>query len=215
MEIIKEKDSLGYYVIKITKENTILTIFFGGNGDLYWDLMNMDNDDSQNESIIISEDDGPIYDLFQKLFSSLANHQIFQVDELEESFCHNPEKLQILREQKRKDNERLLRHPYFKDLCNGNYVEWHSDNEAFETGNILTILLDSKANKVIINIKRVSCDYGFLNVCFTHSGSRYRPFDLAFYENYRELCEMDLATPQPYESIEGLARTLKLKKEPK
>ena len=64
MEIIREKDSLGFDVIKLIKENATLTIYFGGNGDVYWDLMNIDNIDSQNESFIISEDDGPIYDLF-------------------------------------------------------------------------------------------------------------------------------------------------------
>ncbi len=199
MEIIREKDSLGFDVIKMTKENTTLTIYFGGNGDIYWDLNNLDNFESQDESFTISTNDGPIFESFQRLFFSIATHQIFGVNEVEKSFGETPEKLRMLREQNEKDNERLLRHPYFKDLCNGDYVKWHSDNEPFETGNILTISLDHATCAVVINIKRVSNEFGFLNVCFTHSGSRYRPFDLAFYENYRELCEMNLDVPNPGE----------------
>ncbi len=202
MEIIREKDSLGFDVIKLIKENATLTIYFGGNGDVYWDLMNIDNIDSQDESFIISENDGPIYDLFHKLFLSISNYQIFQVNEEEASYCRNSEELRILREKERKYNEKLVSHPYFKDLCNGTYVEWHSDNEPFETGNILMLLSDSITKTVTINIKRVSPDYGFLIVCFTHSGSRYRPFDLAFYEHYRKLCEMDLASPPPSTDME-------------
>ncbi len=206
MEISRKKDSLGYDVIKMTKEGITLTIFFGGNGDLYWDLMNLDDFESQDESFVISPSDGPIFELFRRLFCSIATHQIFEVDEVEASFCSTPEALERIRAQKVKENESLSRHPYFNDLCNGSYVQWHSDNEPFETGNILTILLD-RAGRVIINIKRVSREYDFLNVCFTQSGSRYRPFDLAFYKNYTELCEMDLTVDLPSESIEGCVRT--------
>ncbi len=192
MEITRDKDYLGFYAIKMRKENKILTISFGGNGDLYWNLMNVDNFDIQEENFIISKNDGPIYDLFLKLFFSLSNHQIFKVYE----------------EEKRKDNE-LLDYPYFKDLCNGSYVEWHSDNEPFEIGNILFIRLDSMASKIIINIKRVNRKYDFLTVCFSNSGSRYSPFDLVFYENYRKLCEMDI-TPTPIENIISFAKKLEL-----
>ena len=39
MKITREKDYLGFYELKIAKENKILTISFGGNGDLYWTLI--------------------------------------------------------------------------------------------------------------------------------------------------------------------------------
>ncbi len=191
MKITREKDYLGFNELKMTKGSTTLTISFGGNGDLYWNLVNIDNLDSTNETFIISKNDGAIYNLFQKLYFKLSHHQIFQTNEREQSLC-NKEKLKMLWEQNQKYNEELSEHPYFKDLCNGQYIEWHSDNEPFETGNILIMLLDNLEEKITINIKRISRHYDFLNVCFTHSGSRYSPFDLAFYENYRELCEMDL-----------------------
>ena len=216
MEIIREKDSLGFDVIRMTKESMTLTIFFGGNGDIYWNLNNLDDFDSQDESFIISPSDGPIFELFQRLFFNIATHQIFRIDEVEASFCRTPEALERLRAQKQKDNESLSTHPYFDDLCNGSYVKWHSDNEPFETGNVLTLLLDQAGN-VIINIKRISRGYDFLNVCFTHSGSRYSPFDLAFYDNYRELCEMDLSISIPSENSEdhdkNLERQLNKKRE--
>lgn len=197
MKITREKDYLGFYELKMIKGPITLTISFGGNGDLYWNLINTENFDSQDECFIIDKEDGTIYDLFQKLYFRLSNHQIFQVNEREETF----ESLKTLHERNQEYNEELVEHPYFQDLCNGKYVEWHSDNEPFETGNRLIMSLDPIVGKLIINIKRTSRKYDFLNVCFTHSGSRYSPFDLAFYENYRKLCEMDLETTLPSESI--------------
>lgn len=196
MEIKREKDGLGFYEIKMTKDDSVLTICFGGNGDLYWDLLNMENMDSKDEFFYIDKNDGPIYDLFQKLFSKVSNHQIFQVNELEEAICNSELEKKELYNKKRIDNEELSNHPYFNALCNGGYIEWHSDNEPFEIGNRLVMVQDYAAGEIIINITRVSRHYDFLNVCFTHSGSRYSPFDLAFYEHYKELCEMDLTPPE-------------------
>lgn len=202
MEITRKKDGLGFYEIKMTEENSTLTISFGGNGDLYWNLLNIENMDSKDEYFIISQNDGPIYDLFQKLYLNISNHQIFHISEVEEAFSYSEEELKVLREQKRKDNEELVSHPYFKALCNGEYVEWHSDNEPFETGNRLVMFLDYRAGEMIINIKRVSREYDFLNVCFTHAGSRYSPFDLAFYEHYNELCKIELTVASPSKDVD-------------
>lgn len=201
MEIIREKDSLGFYEIKLIKGDRTLTISFGGNGDLYWNLQNTENMDSKDEYFIINRSDGPIYDLFQKLYFRVSNHHIFQVNEVERAFCNSEEELKMLCEQKRKCNEELSNHPHFKALCNGKYVEWHSDNEPFETGNRLVMFLDYGTEEMTINISRVSREYDFLNVCFTHSGSRYSPFDMAFYEHYNELCEIDLTVALPSEEI--------------
>lgn len=79
MKITKEKDLNGYDEIKMFKDNMIFTISFGGNGDLYWDLRNMEDIDmeSKEESFRICKDDGLIYDLFQMLYYRVSNHQIF------------------------------------------------------------------------------------------------------------------------------------------
>ena len=204
MKITREKDYLGFYELKIAKENKTLTISFGGNGDLYWNIVNKADFDSDDESFIISKNDGPIYDLFQKLYFNLSNHEIFHSNKKEEAFCNR----KFLQKRNKKYNEKLLEHPYFNDLCNGKYIKWHSDNEPFITGNRLIMTFDSIEDKVIINIKRISREYDFLNVCFTHSGSRYSPFDLAFYENYRELCEMNLTPTKTSENKENFDETI-------
>ena len=204
MEITRKKDYVGFYELKILKENKTLTISFGRNGDLYWNLINMENLDSNNETFVINKNDQPIYDLFKKLFVKISNHKIFEATEREKLLCKNALELKKLYERDQKSNEELSEHTYFEDLCNGKYIKWHSDNEPFETGNIMTMTLDSLTGNIIINIQIISRGYDFLNICFTHSGSRYEPFSLAFYENYRELCEMDL-TPIS-EDIEKLGK---------
>lgn len=192
MEVQREKDGLGFYEVKLTKGDSILTICFGGNGDLYWDLLNMEDMDSRDEYFTIDKNDGVIYDLFLELYSRVSNHQIFQVIKVEEDYCTSELERKELHNRKRMDNEELSTHPYFNALCNGEYIEWHSDNEPFETGNRLVMFQDYAAGEILINIIRVSRNYDYLNVCFTHSGSRYSPFDLAFYEHYKQLCEMEL-----------------------
>lgn len=189
MKITKEKDLNGYDEIKMFEDNMIFTISFGGNGDLYWDLRNTEDIDmeSKEESFRICKDDGLIYDLFQTLYYRVSNHQIFQVKKDKEAFCRN---------------EELSKHPYFEMLCDGEYIEWHSDNEPFETGNRLFMFYDSVTGEIVIKINIVSRRYDFLDVCFSNSGSRCMPFHIAFYEHYKELCERDLTLNSPNEDTD-------------
>lgn len=192
MEIIREKDSLGFYEIKMIKGESRFTICFGGNGDLYWDILNLDDMDSKDEFFTIDKGDGEVYNLFYKLFKNVSEHQVFHVNDVEKSYCNSEDEVRKLEIRNRMFNEELSSHPYFRDLCNGQYIEWHSDNEPFETGNRLTVFLDEEKGEIMLEINRVSREYDFLNVAFSHSGSRYSPFDLAFYEHYSAMCEMEL-----------------------
>ncbi len=207
MEIKREKDSLGYYTISLLKDDIQFRIYFGGNGDLYWDILNMRNMDSSDEFFILDKSDGAIYELFYKLYMRVINHQVFQVREVDKSFCRTEEDVKKLYKKIEKDNEELYSHAYFKDLCSDGCVVYHSDNEPYETGNRLTMFLDEASGELSIEINRVSRGYDFLDVCFTHSGSRYSPFDLAFYEHYSDLCEIDLGKmPDGDEGVKKLIK---------
>ncbi len=201
MKFEKRKDELGYYDINLIKDRKKFKIFFGGNGDLYWELFPkilFDEEIKLPEEIIetfeVSKDDDYIYEVFDELYTRIKECNVFSKNKLglenyglkEDSLTEEEKKLVV--ESAKEHLRKTSRH---SDLFNNEVVSWHTENALYEEGNIVNIY--KKTDKYLIEFKynKKSIDELDFSIRFCNSGSTYQPFNLVFMNAYNELCEYE------------------------
>jgi hypothetical protein len=78
MEVIKSKSEVGTYDISIKEnDNKNLSLVWGGNGDLYWILDNLEDidvkEDPMYDSFCITKENYALYSLFEELYDDWNN----------------------------------------------------------------------------------------------------------------------------------------------
>lgn len=191
MEVQKERLDGVYDIIKFTKDNQILSIYFGGNGDLYWDIVNLKDPDSNQEIFLIDEENYEIYHLFDTLLKKIEECQVYEIDPLSLELCESSKEVEEIERKVAKSNEDVKTFSKYQSLYDGFAVEWHSDDEIYEEANTLVIVRDEESESIFIEITKHSEKSDDLSIRISNSGSRYMPFNILFMKHYNALCNMD------------------------
>lgn len=187
MKIKKLKSYLGCYDIVLEKSKKILRIIYGGNGDLYWTAYDL-NSETNKVIFEITQEDHELYKLFDELYESIKNHQIYKVDQNELDFCETETEKQKLYESVKKRNQDLPSYSNYDLLYKDGVISWHSDSTTYEDANVVNI---SKADeKIILEFILYNKDMADEDsIRFCNSGSRYKPFNLPFMNMFNQLQE--------------------------
>lgn len=162
--------------VYIRQGGKTLKIFFGGNGDLYFDIFGSFN---YNEGIRTSSfcinSNTYIYSYFNEFFNDVLNCKIYNNNDLEPfQTCTN---IELNRKLKIEDaNSKLVK--------NG-VIEWYSDSIYDEKANLLKIEKDN--DKIIFTFFDNPDDpvFGFgIRIC--NFGSKYDPFNICFMNLYNK-----------------------------
>lgn len=207
--LYKERIDENYYVINLKRDDDkTLSIFFGGNLDLYFSLKNF----NQDPSFMIGKDNYEIYALFDELYHRVItadifgpiteeeiNHIIFTSEMNDEDYHDNLKKeienRKIIQEKlKQKEAEQLL-------IQNG-VITWKSDEYAEEITPFVQIKRLENAYKLEFGKPIIPQEYQneadlmlydprVITVRFRNSGSRYDPFNVLFMKLYQGLCTLN------------------------
>ncbi len=162
--------------VYIRQDGKTLKIFFGGNGDLYFDIFGSFN---YNEGIRTSSfcinSNTDIYNYFNEFFNDVLNCKIYNNNDLEYfQTCTN---IELNRKLKIEDaNSKLVKNEV---------IEWYSDSIYDEKANLLKIEKDN--DKIIFTFFDNPDDpvFGFgIRIC--NFGSKYDPFNICFMNLYNK-----------------------------
>ena len=183
MKITKEENEFGLSFLFEDREN-YLSIFFGGNGDLYWSIKGkkiIDNN-LKNATFLITKENYALYCLFDNLYSDIKDINIF------EDFVEDKTKYQV------------YNHSNYQELFDedNRTITWYSDETAHEVANYVKIKKEKDLFSINFYtqeyIEGYNRDFGSLYsipIRFSNSGSRYDPFNIIFMRMYEGLEEID------------------------
>ena len=182
----KRKTDSGY-TIDIFDDKKILTITFGGNLDLYWNLTSEEK--REVDTFEITKENYFLYSLFEILYNDIVNCNLFKVYDEELSFANSSKELQMIYDRKKELNKRFSEYEEYKRLYNGKYICWYSDDDPIEDANYVKIIKkDDKYVLEFLSNKKASTLWLSNAIRFRNSGSRYMPFNMIFMEMYNSLC---------------------------
>lgn len=208
MNITKIQSEHGYNDFHIEKDNKILEIIFGGNGDLYWILDNNKIDPVSYEEykkelespyqdiFVITKENYFIYQLFDELIQDIEDSRIYlpTINELELEFDFlGEDKKETSVERCNRLNEEHKNYFRYKLLFQDGVICWHSDEHIFEDADRVKIY---RLNDEIIlefsrpPVKREEYIYRMprrTGVRFRNSGSTYDPYNIIFMRMFQKL----------------------------
>jgi len=211
MRVIKTRSEVGTLDISIKEsEDKSLALIWGGNGDLYWILDNLEvidvKEDPMYDSFCITKKDYEIYSMFEELYEDLMNGRIYlpeqhmntniedlTEEEQEEVDRYNAQEV----EHTAYENEDIKRSRRYQLLTADNVITWYSDEEEKSIAEILRIskhedciLLEfiRQSKKDDMGSTRMP---GYYSIRFRTSGSTYTPCDLVFTRHFLKMQEHD------------------------
>lgn len=168
LEVEKRKNAHDYDVFAITTEEGTFEISFQNNLDLYWRYCYEGNilDTLATHTFTITKENYFIYSLFDNLYNSIKEGNPYK------GYSDNLKKF----------NNELL----FKN----NIIDWHSDD--FDYDKASCVMIEKLEEQYKITFKKSKPDWTqglFITYCvrFSNSGSRYKPFNVAFINMYQDL----------------------------
>lgn len=192
MEIKKIKQEEGPETVSITKGTQEFKMFYGGNGDLYWEIINHHRSCSEEEFFSIDKENYALYSSFERLYNRIANCDIYSIDPLELELCETPEDEAMLEETRLRLNERARQSSSYHSLYSKAGISFVSDEDIpFNENNIVTIVKSYDGESFIIQISKASPERETLDIRFRSSGSRYQDFVPVFLKQYQELIQED------------------------
>lgn len=221
MEVTKqwfEREECYYFYLQ--EDNKILSIIFGGNLDLYWNL-NLRNKyditeenrkklmyDELKDTFTITKENYFIYSLFEDLYEDIKNSRIYEltipkqneeIDEEEKTLELEEDIWPVMsQEEIDKRNEEFKNIWCYNLLFDGEKIEWHSDDETYEIADKLEIRkVDDTFELTFTRPKMTKDKYFYLrapmsiSIRFRNSGSLYNPFNMIFMRMFNKLQEYD------------------------
>ena len=232
MDVIKIKSEFGFDHYDIKKDNKILKILFGGNGDLYWILHNSKIspknvkeyrthlESPYMEEFIITKENYFLYQLFDELINDIENSRIYlpTENELELEFDSFGEKRhESSKERCNRLNNHHKNYYKYKLLFEDKAICWHSDEHIFEDADRVKITKQSDNIHLLFSrpsIKEEEQLYhmaGSIGIRFRNSGSFYDPYNIIFMRMFQKLQEYEPDYHQIHiEEIEYQKRIKKL-----
>ena len=197
-----------YYNIELSRDDKTLSIFFGGNLDLYFSLKNFND----NPTFIIGKDNYEIYALFDELYNNVVNVNIYEkltekeinfiilMSELGEEDYHPKIAEELKRREKYERN--LKKSIQYKNLVQDGVIIWKSDEYFDEIAPFIKI--KKLANSYLLTFGKpiISPEYKndadfmledprVITIRIRNSGSRYEPFNTIFMKLYQRLCMLE------------------------
>lgn len=232
MKVIKQKSEVGTLDICIKEnEDKSLALIWGGNGDLYWLLDNLEvmdvREDPMYDTFCITKKDYAIYSMFEELYDDLMNGRIYlpeqhmdtYVEDLTEEQREEVERYNAAEiEHAALENEDIKRSTRYQLLTADNVVTWYSDEEERRLAEIVRIskhedciLLEfiRQSKKDDLGDTRLP---GYYSIRFRTSGSTYTPCDLVFTRHFLKMQEYDFSAPQQIHIEEWCYNEQQLKK---
>lgn len=184
--MVVSKKQIGYavdeqYAFNIELEEGFITIWLGGNGDLYWSCLNKDGktDENISKTFRITEANDLFYDLIKELYSDIYTCNVFKDEYRLEEYDYEEMQLR-LKQQMEQSLEALLK--------NG-VVDYHSDDNIYEVTSRLLIETIENEFKITFIPEQTDLNLFANSVRICNSGSRYKPFNVCFMNMYHKLIE--------------------------
>lgn len=162
--------------IFIRDDGKSLKIFFGGNGELYFDIFGdytYDEKGARTSGFFIAKD-SDIYYHFDNLFNDILNYQVY--DEIDPEFFES--NVDLNKELKDSDANSSL-------IKDGN-IEWYSDAIYDERANLMIIKRTDEGIVFSFFDNPGDPAFGF-GIRISNSGSKYEPFNLCFMKLFNTL----------------------------
>lgn len=191
MEIKKNKDETNYTEMEFEQNGVVFRVFYGGNGDLYWNIIDKNNQETDKVYFSITKENYEVFETFKELYRRIEECDIFEVNQLEEEFCIDEEERQELYQRTARLNESLKEDDAYENLCTDECLIWYSDNAPYGQGNCLKIYQSHTRDSFLIEITKLDKEKDDFSVEISNSGSRYTPFNMAFMAHYTDLCNID------------------------
>lgn len=210
MKIKKTIDNANHKQYAFIKDNKIFKISFGGNGDLYWSLanLNMDEDLDYEVFTISIEDNYEVYSLLQKLYLDIKNAKISDTDDEFPLFRFNRnedlddyEKNLNTKYKEKEKAQRLKEQEAYNLLFNDDKIIWISDDRDYDKDQI--VIISQKDNTFILEFARkdkedkdiyhymTSFSSYLISIRLRNSGSTYEPFNIIFMNMYNALAHIN------------------------
>lgn len=182
MELVKNTN-----MVVLEDENKKLVIQFLNNGDLYWVISDKSN--SNIKIFEITKEDYQIYELFELLYNDIKVKNIYNVYE-EIKKCTSKEQLQKVYRKYEEHNKYIKE---YDDLNSTDSITWVSDNNNYDSANIVTILKEEDKYVLVFNLR----DYQSRNsIRFSNSGCRYNPYNRCFMKHFKNLDNLEIDKEQ-------------------
>lgn len=196
LEVKKEKNYIDdrIYDIIIVQDENVLNISFGGDGDLYF-LAELSNFEELNQIINfeITKENYELYTLFDKLYNTIINCNIYKINELDLELKDTEEK-QLTYD---KWNQELRKYQPYNLIQNG-VISWRHDDQIFEEANTLNIYKEEDKYRLEFILKNEELYSPCIDIRFRNSGSRYQPFNIPFMELYKSLQSYNIEDNKQY-----------------
>lgn len=176
--------------VTIRNNESMIKIFFGGNGDLYFDYFGKKVDTMKGNSYgfftIYKEDS--LYPLFLKLYEDIVNARVFCLSDFELEFL-DEEQRKMKRNRTELMNERIKNSSVYSSLVRDSIIEWKSDSTTIENSNVLRIENTDEGICLSFEDNVNDLTHGFgIRIC--NSGSRYDMFNVPFMLFFNRLQEI-------------------------
>ena len=185
MRISKRENEFGLQIFIEEDNSNYLSIFYGGNLDLYWTIHSnkrtLEND-SKTDTFTITKENYKLYNLFENLYNDIKEINLFE--DFEED----------------KDRYRVYNQSNYQELFDekNKTITWYSDETAHEIANYLKIKKEKNCFIISFNIQEYIEGYDrdfaslyYIPIRFRNSGSRYDPFNIIFMRMYEKLKDVD------------------------
>lgn len=185
----KRKTEFGY-TINITDGDKELMITFGGNLDLYWYLTS--KEEREVDTFEITKENYFLFLLFDNLYNDIVNCNLFKVHDDELLFINSIKELQRICNKKDELNRIFKEYEEYKNLYNGKYICWYSDDDPIDDANYVKIIKKENSYVLEFTHNKKSTTLYFKHVIrFRNVGSRYKPFNIIFMNMYNILCNSE------------------------
>lgn len=188
--IVEFKDNNCFSEVKdvfIRDDKELLKIFYGGNGDLYFDVFGSRSKGENGLYIATFSIKGTeeTYQYFEQLVNNIIDCKVFNMSKMGYSNNGTDEISSTL-----KINENLKMGEAYKKLVHNNSIVWYSDSIYDESANILRIEKDYGKIKLTFVGNPEDPSFGFsIRIC--NSGSKYDPFNICFMDLFNQLQLLD------------------------
>jgi hypothetical protein len=176
LEINHNINGNGYDIFNIKTEEGEFFISFQGNLDLYWSYFSPKSIDESPDSKIftITKENYYFYNLLDNLYNAIKNNK---------PYLNGDNSLY-------KDHKEIDMNKYDKEhkLFKNKIIEWHSDEDEYDTSAVLKIFKENKDEyKIEFNKSHTNEFIETYSIRFRNSGSRYDPYNITFMNMYQEL----------------------------
>lgn len=204
----------GCYNFYLKEGDQILTILFGGNLDLYWNLYKYkeniqdynikDHLKERIETFVITKENYFIYSLFEELYEDIKNSKIFlpikkETTEYEEDDEEDDFDIwkNLSEDELNKKNQAFKEREYYQKLFDGETIIWHSDDEEYNVADRVKIHKEEDnfvlefIRPQITTDKLIYRPLDSISIRFRNSGSTYDPYNMIFMRMFNKLQEYD------------------------